>query len=108
MPKTNAAGVPTYYDARGTDETAVSATGEVHSLDPTVDDEFQDRDDLTIEGDDAEQYETREQRTQREEREVQERERNEQDAGGEQSSQDEAGTSSKGSSKRSVKTIASS
>lgn len=72
MPKINADGNPTFADARGTDETAVSADGSVHYLDPTAsvrDGELKDNDGLKIEGDDAEQFETREEKTQRELRE---------------------------------------
>lgn len=76
MPKTNADGVPSFADARGTDALAESATGQVHLLDPTahVDDEGKivDNDDLTIEGDEREQFESREEREQREQREREE------------------------------------
>jgi hypothetical protein len=76
MPKTNAAGVPSWADARGTDETATNAAGETYLLDPTatVNDEGKivDVDGLTIEGDDAEQFESREEREQREQREREE------------------------------------
>lgn len=70
MPKTNAAGQPSWADARGTDEMATNAAGETYLLDPTatVNDEGKivDVDGLTIEGDDAEQFESREEREQRE------------------------------------------
>jgi hypothetical protein len=69
MAKTNAEGVPSYIDARGTDETARSADGSVHYLDPTAsvqDGELKDNPDLKIDGDDAELFETREERDQRE------------------------------------------
>lgn len=72
MAKINAQSMPTYTEARGTDETAVSADGSVHFLDPTAsvqDGELKDNPDLKIEGDDAEQFETREERDQRELRE---------------------------------------
>lgn len=76
MPKTNAAGVPSWADARGTDETATNAAGETYLLDPTVttddDGKIVDTPGLTIEGDDAEQYESREEREQRETREREE------------------------------------
>lgn len=73
MAKINGEGVPTYTDARGTEETAVNAVDQEFFLDPTAsaDDEgnLVDNKGLVIEGDDAEQYETREERQQREERE---------------------------------------
>jgi len=70
MPKTNAEGRPSYYDAIGTGETATSATGEVHYLDPTVDPQTGDeRDGVIIDGKDAEERERDE--TERREREEQ-------------------------------------
>jgi hypothetical protein len=56
MPKTNAAGESTFYDARGTDETAENAHGEVSLLDPTAhpsedENKIVDNEGLTIEDD---------------------------------------------------------
>lgn len=69
MPKTNAAGEPSYYDAIGTDATATNALGEIHTLDPLVDDEGNERDDLIIDGKGREERERDE--TERREREEQ-------------------------------------
>lgn len=80
MAKINAAGEPTFYDARGTDEVAESADGSVHHLDPTAsvqDGEVKDNPGLVVEDDGD--FETREEREQRElrEREQDARERTE-------------------------------
>lgn len=76
MAKTNAAGEPSFIDARGTDQTAVSATDREYYLDPTAsvneDGVLADNKDLVIEGEEAERFETREEREQREQREREE------------------------------------
>lgn len=76
MPKINAAGEPSWADARGTDETATNAADRTYFLDPTasVNDEgvLADNEGLKIEGDEAERFETREEREQREQREREE------------------------------------
>ena len=57
MPMTNAQGEPSWIDAQGTDERATNALGETYFLDPLVNQQGEENENVIIDGKDADERE---------------------------------------------------